>query len=67
MDVSDCFKVGRLVGWLVVGHMGPGPIRGVLSVGIFLRDPSPYFGEFRRKPFKVGIRRQFDTRRGRRS
>ena len=23
--------------------VGPGPIGGVLSVGVFLRDPSPYF------------------------
>ena len=30
--------------------MGPGPIGGVPSVGVFLRDPSPYLREFRRKP-----------------
>ena len=44
--------------WLVVGCklkancplVGPGSIGGVLSVGVFLRDPSPYLCVFRRKP-----------------
>ena len=45
--------------WLVLGFesncplVGPGTIGGVLSVGVFLRDPSPYLGEFRRKPLKT--------------
>ena len=30
--------------------MGPGPIGGVPSVGVFLRNPSPYLLEFLRKP-----------------
>ena len=30
--------------------MGPGPIGGVPSVGVFIRDPRPYLREFRRKP-----------------
>ena len=30
--------------------MEPGPIGGVPSVGVFLRPPSPYLREFRRKP-----------------
>ena len=30
--------------------MGPGRIGGVSSVGVFLRDPSQYLSEFRRKP-----------------
>ena len=29
---------------------GPRPIGGMPSVGVFLKDPSPYFREFRRKP-----------------
>ena len=28
---------------------GPGPIEGVPSIGVFLRDPSPYLREFQRK------------------
>ena len=31
-------------------HMGSGSAVGVPSLGIFLRDPSPYLCEFRRKP-----------------
>ena len=40
-----------MVGWLVFGVKancslaGPAPVGGVLSVGVFLRDPSPNFGE----------------------
>ena len=32
-------------------YVGPGPAdgRGVISVGVFLRDPSPYLRKFRRK------------------
>ena len=32
--------------------VGPGSIGGLPSVGVFLRDPSPYLAEFRRKPRK---------------
>ena len=31
----------------------PVTIDGMSSVGIFLRDPSPYLREFRRKPLKI--------------
>ena len=34
-------------------HMRPGPTGGVPFVGVFLRDPSPYLREFRRKPQKT--------------
>ena len=40
-----------VVGWLVVGLkancplVDPGLIGGVLSLGVFLRDPSPYLRE----------------------
>ena len=33
--------------------VGPEPKGGVPSVGIFLRDPSPYLREFRGKPRKT--------------
>ena len=33
--------------------VGPGTIGGVPSVGVFLRYPSPYLREFRRKPRKT--------------
>ena len=33
--------------------MGPGTIGGLPSVGVFLRDPSPYLREFWRKPRKI--------------
>ena len=44
---------------LVVGFkancslVGPGPIGGMPSVGVFLRDPRPHLREFRRKPRKI--------------
>ena len=47
------------MGWLVVGFkakcplVGPGPIGGMPSVGVFLRDPSKFLREFRRKPRKT--------------
>ena len=47
------------VGVVVVGSKGnwplmkPGPIGGMPSVGDFLRDPSPYLSEFRRKARKT--------------
>ena len=40
-DKADCLK------------KGPRPIGGMPSVGVFLRDPSPYLREFRRKPQKT--------------
>ena len=33
--------------------VGPGPIGGMPSVGVFLRDRSPYLSEFLRKPRKT--------------
>ena len=33
--------------------LGPNPIGGMPSVRFFLRDPSPYLPEFRRKPRKT--------------
>ena len=33
--------------------VGPGIIGGMLSVGVFLRDPNPYLREFWRKPRKT--------------
>ena len=32
---------------------GPRPIGGLPSMGVFLRDPSPYLRKFRRKPRKT--------------
>ena len=53
-------KSADLVDWLVGCRLkancplvGPGPIGGVPSVGVFQRDPSPYLREFRRKPRKT--------------
>ena len=41
--------------WIKVNypHVGPGSVGGVSSLGVFLRDPSPYLREFRRKPRKT--------------
>ena len=39
-DKADCLK------------KGPRPIGGMPSVGVFLRDPSPYLHEFRKKTYK---------------
>ena len=33
--------------------VGPRPVGGEPSAGVFLRDPSPYLREFRRKPRKT--------------
>ena len=33
-------------------NIRPRPVGGLPSVGVFLRDPSPYLREFRRKPRK---------------
>ena len=33
--------------------VGPKPVRGMPSMGVFIRDPSPYLPEFRRKPQKT--------------
>ena len=49
--------VYRLVGCRVKAKcpvVGPRPVRGVPSVGVFLRDPSPYLREFRKTPGKLG-------------
>ena len=43
----DCRVLGFKANCLLVG---PGIIGGMPSVGVFLRDPSPYLREFRRKP-----------------
>ena len=32
---------------------GTGTIGGMPSVGVFLKDPSPYLRKFRRKPWKI--------------
>ena len=52
----EFMKVVDIDGWLVVCRLkanyplvGPGPIVGVPSMGVFLRDPSKYLREFRRK------------------
>ena len=34
-------------------HVGPGSIGECPPWGVFLRDPSPYLSEFRRKPQKT--------------
>ena len=34
-------------------HLGPGPMKLEPSAGVFLWDPSPYLGVFRRKPRKT--------------
>ena len=47
---------GWLVGCRVYGrmsHEGPKPMGWMPSVEVFLRDPSPYLREFRRKPRKT--------------
>ena len=43
------------ISWLVgrYSHEGLRPMGGVPSVGVFLRDPSPYLREFWRKPRKT--------------
>ena len=46
----------RLLGWRFKGNgplVGPGPIRGMPSTGVLLRDSRPYLREFRRKPRKT--------------
>ena len=55
-DMKDVFLSGWLVGCRLKADcplMGPGPVEGVPSVGVFQRDPSPYLREFRRKPRKT--------------
>ena len=42
-----CRVSGRLPHWL------PKPMGGMPSLGVFLRDPSRYLREFRRKPRKT--------------
>ena len=36
--------------------VGPETIGGMTSVGVFLRDPNPYFREFFRKPWRNLVR-----------
>ena len=36
-----------------LSHEGPGQFVGCPPWGVFLRDPSPYLREFRRKPRKT--------------
>ena len=57
----------RLIVWLIgcrvkanCSLVGLGPVGGVQSVGIFLRDPSLYLLEFRRKPQKTPNRPGFE-------
>ena len=40
--IDGCLVYSRL------SHEGPRPMGGMPSVGVFLRDPSPYLREFRR-------------------
>ena len=49
-------NINQNAGWLVgcrvegrLSHWGPRRVGGMPSVGVFLRDPSPYLREFRRK------------------
>ena len=62
VDHHDSIYIYIVVGFfLMVGCrlkancrlVGPRPIGGLLSVGVFLRDPNPYLREFRRKPRKT--------------
>ena len=49
-----CVVVIVVVGFKVnCPLMGPGPIVGMSSVVVFLRDSSPYLREFQRKPRKT--------------
>ena len=36
-------------------HVGPGPTQGVHAIGVFLKDPSLYLREFRRKLRTAGL------------
>ena len=55
------FKGKKIKKWVMLGSrftpnfpsVGPRPAGAVPSVGVFLIDPSPYLGEFRRKPQKT--------------
>ena len=42
--------------------VGPRSVGGVLSVGVFLRDPSTYLSEFRRKSRKTPLLGQQNTK-----
>ena len=58
MRKAACSRVDFIKGWVGLGCrfkancplVGSDPIGRVPSVGVFLKDPSPYSGEFRRKP-----------------
>ena len=52
--VNTFILIGLVVGFYGrLSHEGPRPMDGMSSVGVFLRDPSPYLREFRRKPRKT--------------
>ena len=47
---NNCERVGLGCSFKVnCPLVGPGPIKGMSSVGVFRRNPSPYLPEFRRK------------------
>ena len=52
-NIKNGFRDGWLVGcWDKANcpHVGAEPMGGMPSVEVFLKDPSPYLREFRRKP-----------------
>ena len=59
--LKQLWNISKSVDWLLVrckvkancSFMGAGPVGEVPSVEVFLRDPSPYVREFRRKPRKT--------------
>ena len=56
MYVYEFLSIGRLVGCRVKVNcllVGLGPVGGMPSVGVFLRDHSPYLLGFRRKRWKT--------------
>ena len=56
MFLKEMLYIAALVGWSLKANcllMGPGPIGGVPSMRVFLRNPSPYLRKFRRKPRKT--------------
>ena len=58
INIFKWHKWNLFLRWLVVvcrvysrlSHEGPRPMGWMPSVGVFLRDPSPYLRKFRRKP-----------------
>ena len=52
--LSYWIGLGWVIGPIVrIWHQGKKEMNGVSSVGVFVRDPSPYLSEFRRKPPKT--------------